>query len=100
MVVTSSCRWRLSEASIRNVTAHMRYSEPSEEDIAEKRFDSTGLIDAELIESLVPGRDCDYFFCGPKPFMTAIYRQLLAWGIPGSQVHFEFFGPREELEAG
>lgn len=83
-----------------NVTAHMRYSEPSEEDIAEKRFDSTGLIDAELIESLVPGRDCDYFFCGPKPFMTAIYRQLLAWGIPGSQVHFEFFGPREELEAG
>ncbi|MBG7608474.1 MAG: NO-inducible flavohemoprotein [Verrucomicrobia bacterium] len=83
-----------------NVTAHMRYSEPNEEDIAAKRFDSTGFIDAELIESLVPGRDCDYFFCGPKPFMTAIYRQLLAWGIPGGQVHFEFFGPREELEAG
>lgn len=83
-----------------NVTAHMRYSEPSEEDIAAKRFDSTGFVDAELIESLVPGRDCDYFFCGPKPFMTAIYRQLLTWGIPGSQVHFEFFGPREELEAG
>ena len=83
-----------------NVTAHMRYSEPSEEDIAAKRFDSTGFIDAELIESLVPGRDCDYFFCGPKPFMTAIYRQLLAWGIPGGQVHFEFFGPREELVGG
>ncbi len=83
-----------------NVSAHMRYSDPSEEDRAEKRFDSTGYIDAELIESLVPGRDCDYFFCGPKPFMTSIYRQLLAWGIPGTQVHFEFFGPREELEAG
>ena len=81
-----------------NVSAHMRYSEPSEEDRANNRFDSTGFIDAELIESLVPGRDCDYFFCGPKPFMTAIYRQLLAWGIPGTQVHFEFFGPREELE--
>ena len=83
-----------------NVTAHMRYSEPSEEDRASNRFDSTGYIDAELIESLVPGRDCDYYFCGPKPFMTAIYRQLLAWGVPGTQVHFEFFGPREELEAG
>eukprot|EP00903_Cladosiphon_okamuranus_P003927 g3925.t1 len=68
-----------------NVTAHMRYSEPSEEDRTQNRFDSTGFIDAELIESLVPGRDCDYFFCGPKPFMTAIYRQLLAWGIPGNQ---------------
>ena len=83
-----------------NVIAHMRYSEPSGKDIAVKRFDSTGFIDAELIESLVPGRDCDYFFCGPKPFMTSIYRQLLEWGIPGNQVHFEFFGPREELEAG
>lgn len=82
-----------------NVTAHMRYSDPSDEDISENRFDSTGLIDAELIESLIPGRDCDYFFCGPKPFMKALYRQLLAWGIPANQVHFEFFGPREELEA-
>lgn len=82
-----------------NVTAHIRYSDPSDEDISNNRCDSTGLIDAELIESLIPGRDCDYYFCGPKPFMTAIYRHLLAWGIPGNQVHFEFFGPREELEA-
>lgn len=87
-------------ASNENVTAHMRYSEPSEEDIAERRFDSTGFINAELIESVVPDRDCDYYFCGPKPFMTSIYRQLLAWGVPGTQVHFEFFGPREELGAG
>ena len=48
---------------------------------------------------LAPRKDCDYYFCGPKPFMAAIYQQLLAWGIPGSQVHFEFFGPREELES-
>lgn len=78
---------------------HVRYSEPGEDDLLAGRCDSTGFIDAELIESLVPRRDCDYYFCGPKPFMSAIYRQLLAWGIPGSQVHFEFFGPRQELEA-
>jgi nitric oxide dioxygenase len=83
-----------------NVTAHIRYSEPSQEDTEARRYDSKGFIDAELIESLIPGRDCDYYFCGPKPFMAAIYRQLLLWGIPGTQVHFEFFGPREELEAG
>lgn len=78
---------------------HVRYSEASEEDRLAGTCDSEGFIDAELIESLVPRRDCDYYFCGPKPFMSAIYRQLLAWGIPGSQVHFEFFGPRQELEA-
>ncbi|MFD2255452.1 NO-inducible flavohemoprotein [Luteolibacter algae] len=81
-----------------NVTSHIRYSEPTEEDRAANRFDSTGYIDAELIGNLLPTRDCDYYFCGPKPFMSSIYRQLLAWGIPGTQVHFEFFGPREELE--
>jgi nitric oxide dioxygenase len=27
-----------------------------------------------------------------------IYHNLLKWGIPASQVHFEFFGPRQELE--
>jgi nitric oxide dioxygenase len=56
------------------------------------------LVDGPLIESLIPGRDADYFFCGPKPFMVNIYHQLLEWGIPASQVHFEFFGPRQELE--
>lgn len=77
---------------------HVRLSEAEDADRAAGGFDSEGFIDAELIESLVPRRDCDYFFCGPKPFMAAIYRQLLAWGIPGSQVHFEFFGPKQELE--
>ncbi len=78
---------------------HVRYSEPTDEDRSSQRHDSEGFIDAELIESLAPRKDCDYYFCGPKPFMAAIYQQLLAWGIPGSQVHFEFFGPREELES-
>lgn len=59
---------------------------------------SAGQINAELIESLVPGRDADYYFCGPKLFMVNIYHQLLAWGIPASQAHFEFFGPRQDLE--
>ncbi|WP_035613868.1 NO-inducible flavohemoprotein [Haloferula sp. BvORR071] len=79
---------------------HVRYSEAEQADWGrdELWYDSEGFIDAELIERLVPQRDCDYYFCGPKPFMASIYRQLLAWGIPGSQVHFEFFGPKQELE--
>lgn len=81
------------------LTVHYRYNEVTEEDRARGFPPSEGFIDAELIESLVPDRDCDYFFCGPKPFMSSIYQQLLAWGIPGSQVHFEFFGPKQELLA-
>jgi nitric oxide dioxygenase len=85
-------------ASHPQLTVHVRYSDPDPADHDAAGHDSVGFIDAELIERLVPRRDCDYYFCGPKPFMTAIYRHLLAWGIPGSQVHFEFFGPRQELE--
>ena len=55
-------------------------------------------FDAELLEDMLPERDADYYFCGPKPFMIGIYHNLLKWGIPASQVHFEFFGPRQELE--
>ena len=60
--------------------------------------DVQGPSDAELIESVIPDRDADYYFCGPKPFMVNIYHQLLEWGIPANQVHLEFFGPRQELE--
>lgn len=73
---------------------HHRYSDAGER----SGLSSTGLVNAELIESLLPGRDADYYFCGPQPFMVGIYHELLKWGIPASQVHFEFFGPRQALQ--
>lgn len=82
----------------RRLKVHYRYSDATVEDRLSKTHDSEGLVDAELLEHLLPTRDADYYFCGPKPFMIAIYRNLLKWGIPASQVHFEFFGPRQELE--
>jgi nitric oxide dioxygenase len=81
-----------------NLTVHYRYNQAHGADHAKGHCDSEGFVDGPLIESLIPGRDADYFFCGPKPFMVNIYHQLLEWGIPASQVHFEFFGPRQELE--
>jgi nitric oxide dioxygenase len=81
-----------------NLSVHYRYSEATEDCRAQNGHDSEGFVDAQLIESLVPDRDADYYFCGPKPFMVNVYHQLLEWGIPANQVHFEFFGPRQELE--
>jgi nitric oxide dioxygenase len=31
---------------------------------------SNGFVTAEYLESLLPGRDADYYFCGPQPFMV------------------------------
>lgn len=81
-----------------SLKAHYRYSDMAQGDELAEENCSAGMVDAELIESLIPSRHADYYFCGPKPFMVNIYQDLLIWGIPASQVHFEFFGPREALE--
>lgn len=85
-------------AAHKNLTVHTRYSEPAPEGIARAASASEGFVDGTLIESMAAGRDADYYFCGPKPFMIAIYNQLAMWEIPSDQIHFEFFGPREELK--
>ncbi|MEQ1790329.1 MAG: NO-inducible flavohemoprotein, partial [Rickettsiales bacterium] len=80
------------------LTVHHRYSDQAKNNVKREGNTSTGFVDAKLIESLAPTRHADYYFCGPKQFMVGIYHELLTWGIPASQVHFEFFGPRQELE--
>lgn len=79
-----------------NFKAHYRYSEPLSEMVSKNS--STGLIDAALINSFSPGNDAAYYFCGPQIFMSTIYQELLETGVPSSQMHFEFFGPRQALE--
>lgn len=68
-----------------NFTAHFRYSDPENGSAKREENCSTGFVDAELVESFVPDRNADYYFCGPKPFMVNIYQDLLKWGIPASQ---------------
>jgi nitric oxide dioxygenase len=82
-----------------NFTRYYRYSDAETPGKPRTGQASTGLMDAEFLTHILPTRDADFYFCGPQPFMVSIYHQLLAWGIPGNQVHFEFFGPRQELEA-
>lgn len=81
----------------KNLVVRHCYSEAPPAGVTRDAKAHSGMIDAGVIESLVPSRDADYYFCGPKPFMVNVYHQLLGWGIPPAQVHFEFFGPRQEL---
>lgn len=81
-----------------NLITHYRYSDLIDATTLNEQNTSTGFIDAELIESMVPNKNADYYFCGPKAFMVNIYQELLTWGIPPAQVHFEFFGPLQSLE--
>ncbi len=84
-----------------NLRIHYRYSERSPAEISRNAAAnvSDGFVDAELIEGVVGQRNADYYFCGPKLFMAAVNRSLVGWNVPRSQIHFEFFGPKEDLEA-
>lgn len=82
-----------------NLTTKSCYSDHKPGDASLSEGCAGGFIEGELIESLVSSRDADYYFCGPKAFMIHIYRLLSGWNIPAEQIRFEFFGPKQELEA-
>lgn len=80
-----------------HVRTHFRYDSPTAEDLRHGRCDSTGFLDVDLLRELLPSRDADFYFCGPKPFMTGLYNGLKSWGVEESQIRFEFFGPRQDI---
>lgn len=82
-----------------NLQTHFRYDSPLANDLQQKCCDSTGNIDTKLLSQLLPGKDAEYYFCGPKPFMVGLYQSLKDWGVEDSRMHFEFFGPKQELNA-
>lgn len=88
---------RQIEAENANVRVQIVYSDPVGGDENASRCDSVGLIDVARLESLLPGLDGEFYLCGPKPFMACLYHGLMEAGIPDTQIHFEFFGPKQEL---
>ena len=79
-----------------NVRWHVRYSEPLPGDRADDSH-AIGFLDVKALKELVPDRDADFYLCGPKPFMTCVHDGLHQWGVPEDRIHFEFFGPKQDL---
>ena len=76
---------------------HVRYSHASDEDIEGKNYDSTGFVDIDLIKSLLPFDDYDFYMCGPPPFMESLYEGLKDLNVADERIHYEFFGPGATL---
>ncbi len=81
-----------------NIHQYTCYSAPDEQDLAHRYCHHTGFITAEWLSNILPHTNCDYYFCGPKPFMQLTYGILKQWNIPAAQIRYEFFGPTSELE--
>ncbi|MBN8236468.1 NO-inducible flavohemoprotein [Halobacillus kuroshimensis] len=72
------------------------YEQPTEEDIRSGSFHERGFINLDILQRTVP-KDAEFYFCGPKGFMTAVYSSLIEWGVKEDAMHYEFFGPQEAL---
>jgi ferredoxin-NADP reductase len=80
------------------LSAHTCYRAPSAGDRAANRFDSEGFITRELMQSLLPLDDYDFYLCGPPPFMQAMYQTLRGLGVAKDRIAYEFFGPATVLD--
>jgi nitric oxide dioxygenase len=82
-----------------NIRTLTLYSEPEPGDVEEGRCDRVGFLDIEELKREFPEGEPDFYFCGPPAFMTGVHRDLKRLGVEASRLHFEFFGPLQELEA-
>lgn len=80
-----------------NISVHFRYSAPTDEDKAQEAHHSEGLCDSAFLRDYV-SPETEIYFCGPKPMMIHIYKALKDFEHPVEKIHYEFFGPQEELE--
>lgn len=76
-----------------NVNTFTVYENPFDPALCDK----TGYIDLDWLRSIIPTKDASFYFCGPEPFMKAIYQALQKWGVNEGHLNFEFFGPKGDL---
>lgn len=81
------------------ISATVFYLEPRAEDLLGQHYDHRGMIGLDWLRQNTPIEQADYFLCGPKPFLRAFVRGLAELGVSADRIHYEFFGPAEELQA-
>ncbi|AJA08504.1 Flavohemoprotein [Sphingopyxis fribergensis] len=75
------------------------YDQPAAGDAIGKTHDVTGLISVDWLRANAPLNEADIYLCGPKPFLKALVTGLHIAGVSPERIHYEFFGPTDELVA-
>ena len=75
------------------VHLHVVYSRPGPQDEPGRDYQHTGHVNINLLRQQLPHGPHQFYVCGPAPMMETLVPDLLAWGVPQQDVHFEAFGP-------
>ena len=90
---------RTLQAAHSNLQVSTCYDDPLPDDVASGRCDAVGLLTVPMLRELLPDSDADFYFCGPAPFMRGLHRGLEEWGVDPARMHYEFFGPKQDIHA-
>jgi ferredoxin-NADP reductase len=87
-------------ATLPNARSRVWYSQPGPDDHLGTDYDELGHITPEGIAATGAPTDCEFYLCGPTPFMTATRTGLGALGVPRARVHTETFGAEAPITPG
>jgi ferredoxin-NADP reductase/MOSC domain-containing protein YiiM len=80
--------------------SYVVYSKPAATDRPEIDFDTTGHIDANLLQRIGVIPASDFYLCGPPLFLESMRNGLQKWGVFAENVHTEIFGALESMTPG
>lgn len=75
------------------------HQKPLEGEVEGVDYDLAGIITSEWLVANTPIAEADYYICGPRPFLRHAVSALSLTGVPALRIHYEFFGPADELLA-
>lgn len=82
-----------------NIRVTTFYVEPRPEDRQGEDYDHEGLISMDWLRANTPLDEAGYYLCGPRPFLQAFVGGLALAGVRSIRIHYEFFGPADEILA-
>lgn len=87
----------IEEEKRAGVTSKILYDQPLEIDVLGENYDHQGYLDLATLASIPNLKESAIYFCGPKAFMANTLSLLNTLGVEEEAIHYEFFGPAEEL---
>ena len=75
------------------------HQHPLGDEVAGRDYDIAGIITDEWLVANTPIAEADYYICGPRAFLRHAVATLSQAGVAASRIHYEFFGPADELLA-
>ena len=69
------------------------FSSPLPTETMGQDYQVSGYVSVELLQKLLPDNQCDFYLCGPPPFMASLTKGLADWGVDDTKIRSESFGP-------